>query len=279
MSTETTINEGVTLEAARNAVAELTPRLTRLLRCLPDPAVPAVGKWTAGDVAAHLAHVAELDAEAARMRIAQALDTRGVPPPRTLDDIAHLTAALLDRDPERDPMVHAARIDQAVDQLLKACLDGDRSVSWLLDKTLPRSAVCSHLVYEMLLHGRDAARGSRLTWTIPPDLARVAIEGFCLTMIPLSGKANQRHQGRPTTCEVRLRGDGRFVVSMTASGPAVLAATDRVDLRISADPTTLLLAMSGRGGRRIANALTGRLTAWGRHPIRGVRMFNGMRAT
>jgi hypothetical protein len=274
-----TVHERVTLEAARNAVAEVTPRLTALLRSLPDPAVRAVGKWTAGDVAAHLAHVAELDAEAVRGRIAEALDARGAKPPCALRDIAHLTAVLLDGDPERDPIVQAARIDHAVAQLLKTCRDGERTLPWLLDTTLSRSAVCSHLVYEMLLHGRDAAHSSRLKWTIPHDLARLAIEGFCLAMIPLSGKADRPHQGRPTACEVRLRGGGRFVVSMTDSGPAVLAASNRVDLRISADPTTLLIAMSGRDRRRLARVLTGRIVAWGFHPLHGVRMFDNMRAT
>lgn len=278
MSTESTVNERVTLEAARNAVAELTPRLSDLLRRLPDPAAPSVGAWTAGDVAAHLTHVAELDAEAARGRIAEALDARGVPPARAVRDVARMTAALLDRDPERDPRVHAARIDHAVALLLESCLDGERAVPWLLDRTLPRSAVCSHLVSEMLLHGWDAARGARLKWTIPPDLARLAIEGFYLAMIPASGNGYRARQRRPAACEVRLRGGGRFVLSMTDSGPAVSAASDRVDLRVSADPTIMLLVMSGRGGRRLTHVLTGRIVAWGRHPLRGVRILDGMRA-
>src|SRR5947207_1759267 len=66
MSTETTWAAQVSLEAARDAMAELTPNLTKLLRSVPDPAAPAVGTWTAGEVAAHLAHVVGLDLEADR---------------------------------------------------------------------------------------------------------------------------------------------------------------------------------------------------------------------
>lgn len=277
MTTETALAGRASLEAARNAVAELTPKLTNLLRSAADPAAPAVGTWTVGDVTAHLAHVVGLDLEAARGRGAEkALDELGVAPPRSLGKLRHMTAALLDRDPVRDPTVHAGRIEDGIAALLTAC-DDDRVVPWLLGLRLSRSAVCSHQLYEMLLHGLDIARGGGLEWKIPPDLAVLAIEGFVLPAIAGLGDSDPRHE-LSASCQIRLRGGGRFVLARTEAGPAVFPSSDRVDLRMSADPVTMLVAFSGRGGSRLARVLSGRILVWGPHPVRGRRVFDAITA-
>jgi uncharacterized protein (TIGR03083 family) len=188
-----------------------------------------------------------------------------------------MTAALLERDPVRDPAVQAERIEDGIAALLDACDEEDRVVPWLLGLTLPRSAVCSHQVYEMLLHGWDVAHAAGRQWTIPPDLARLAIEGFVLRAIAGLGTSDPRHQSS-ASCEIRLRGGGRFVLALTDAGPAVFAPRDRVDLRMSVDPATMLIGMSGRGGSRLARVLSGRIVAWGPHPMRGVRVFDAMKA-
>jgi uncharacterized protein (TIGR03083 family) len=278
VSTETTSVGRVSLEAARHAVAELTPKLTHLLRSVSDPAAPAVGTWTAGDVAAHLAHVVGLDLEAVRGPGAEtALEAQSVAAPRAIRELKHMTAALLDRDPVRDPTVQAARVEAGIAALLDACDEGDRVVPWLLGITLPRSAVCSHQVYEMLLHGSDIARGAGLEWTISPDLARLAIEGFVLAAIGGLGASDPRHEPL-ASCEIRLRGGGRFVLALTEAGPAVFPPRDRVDLRMSADPVAMLIGISGRGGSRLARVLSGRIVAWGPHPLRGLRVFDAIKA-
>src|SRR2546423_532896 len=140
MNTETTRVGGVSLEAARDAVAELTPKLTDLLRSVRDPSAPAVGTWSAGDVAAHLAHVIDLDLAAARGQGPEAaLDAQGVMPPPRLSELHHMTAALLDLDPVRDPSVQAGRLEAGVAALLEGCDGDDRVVPWLLGLSLPRS--------------------------------------------------------------------------------------------------------------------------------------------
>lgn len=278
MTTETTSAGRVSLEAARHAVAELTPNLTNLLRSVPDPSAPAVGTWTAGEVASHLAHVVGLDLEAARGPGAKkALEAAGVAPPPALGELKHMTAALLQGDPVRDPAVQAGRIEDGIAALLDACHEGDRPVPWLLGLTLPRSAVCSHQVLEMLVHGWDLARACGLEWTIPPDLARVAIEGFVLAIIAGLGTSDARYEPS-ASCEIRLRGGGRFVLALTEAGPAVYPARDRVDLRVSADPAVMLLGILGRGDNRLVRFLSGRIVAWGPHPLRGIRVFDAIKA-
>src|SRR5438067_2188453 len=102
----------------------------------------------------------------------------------------------------------------------------------------------------MLVHGWDIARASGLEWTIPPELACVAIEGFVLPMIDVIGGGDPHHEPL-ASCEVRLRGGGRFVLGLTEAGLAVDPPSDRVDLHISADPVTMLLSILGRNGSRL----------------------------
>lgn len=268
----------VSLEAARKAVAELTPNLATLLRSVRAPAAPAVGTWTAGDVAAHVAQVVGIDLAAVEGLGAEAaLEAAGVAAPRKLGKLKHMTAALLDHDLVRDPTVHAARVEDGIALLLETCDENNRDVPWLLGITLPPSAVCSHQVYEMLLHGWDVAHSSGLEWPIPAHLALVAIEGFVLPAVARLGGGDGQQE--PTSsCEIRLRGGGRFVLALTPTGVAILPPGRRVDLRMSADPAAMLLAMSGRGGSRWKRVLTGRIVPWGRHPMRGLRVFDAIRA-
>jgi uncharacterized protein (TIGR03083 family) len=278
VNTETTSAGRVSLETARSAVVELAPKLTKLLRSVPDPAAHAVGVWTAGDVAAHLAHVVGLDLEAARGPGAdKALEAAGIAAPPEIGELHHMTAALLDRDPVRDPAVQAGRIEDGIAALLDACDEGDRLVPWLLGLTLPRSAVCSHQVLEVLVHGWDIAHACGLEWTIPPGLARLAIEGFVLEVIAGLGTSDPRY-APSASCEIRLRGGGRFVLALTEAGPAVYPSSARVDLRMSADPVAMLLSILGRGGSRLGRVLSGRIVAWGPHPRRGLRVFDAIKA-
>jgi len=236
-----------------------------------------VGWWTVGDVGAHLAHVVGLDLEAARGRGAEAaLDAQGVTAPPHIRKLHYMTAALLDRDPVRDPAEQAGRIEAGIAALLDECEEGDRLVPWLLGTTISRAAVCSHQVCEMLVHGWDIARAAELEWTIPSDLACVAIEGFILALIGELGTTDP-HNELLASCEIRLRGGGRFVLALTQAGPAVFAPRDRVDLRISADPAAMLLVMLGRGSP-LSRVLSGRIVAWGPRPIRGMRVFDTIKA-
>jgi uncharacterized protein (TIGR03083 family) len=259
-------------------VAELTPKLTNLLRSVPDPAAPAVGEWTVGDVAAHLGHVVELDLEAVRGRGAEtALDALGVAAPPAIGELSHMTGALLHRDPVRDPRVQAGRIEDGMAALLDACREGDRRVPWLLGLALSRSDVCSHQLFEMLVHGWDVAHGAGLEWTIPPDLACLAIEGFTLAAVAGLGTSDPRHEPS-ASCEIRLRGGGSFVLALTEAGPAVFPSSDGVDLRMSADPVAMLLGISGRGDSWQARLLSGHIVAWGPHPMRGLSVFDVIKA-
>jgi hypothetical protein len=172
----------------------------------------------------------------------------------------------------------ASRIEASVALLVELCRDAERVVPWLLGAQLPRAAVCWHYVSELALHGRDIANGARLRWEIDPYHARMAIEGFYVPMIGALDAASAGDDDPDwPSCEVRLRGGGRFSFAGTGSGVTLRPPDHRVDLHISADPVAMLLVMSGRSGRLLP-ALRGRMVAWGKHPVRAMRLLARMEA-
>src|SRR5205807_10488758 len=91
------------------------------------------------------------------------------------------------------------------------------------------------------------------------------------------GTSDLRDEPR-ATCEIRLRGGGRFVLALTDAGPSILRAGDGVDLHLSADPPAMLLSILGRSGSRLSRVLSGGIVAWSAHPIRGLRVFGAIKA-
>ena len=158
----------VALDDARRALDELTPRLTGLLRSVPVPSVRAIGQWTIGDVAAHLSHVADVDLVAALGVSTDLMSSMGYPEVKDVRDVATLNATALERDEQRDPYVLAGRIEELVDHLVELTHGPDKLCDWLFGARIPLSAVCSHYVSEMAIHGRDVARAMRVPWRIDP---------------------------------------------------------------------------------------------------------------
>ena len=259
------------------ALETLTAQVTALLRTVAEPAAPAIGHWTVGEVAAHLSHVAAVDLALARGGGRDAFAAMGLPAPGDVGDVATLNAAALAGDPLRAPSVMADRIEASVALLADVGRHGREGVQWLFDTRLSPAAVCSHYVSELAVHGRDIARASGVDWPLHPEAARVAVEGFYAPIIAAMGGPDAGEGPLLASCEIRVRGGHRFVVARTPGGVAVLASAPRVDLHLSGDPVTLLLVMGGRSGR-LGPALRGRLRAWGRHPLRAMRLLESLRS-
>ena len=74
------------------------------------------------------------------------------------------------------------------------------------------------------------------------------------------------------TFGVRLRGQGTYTFVFADGGLRVGQGWDGpVDCKVGADPTTYVLAATGRLGR-VAPALTGRMVAYGRKPWLALRL-------
>jgi hypothetical protein len=260
------------------ALAELAPKFATLVRSVGDPSAHAIGHWSVGEVAAHVSHVATFEVAAVTGTGRSVMRSMGVPQPKDISEVAAMNQAVLEHDPVRDPDVLAGRIEESAAELLHLTDGEERVITWLLGARLPLSAVCSHFISELVLHGRDIAHGAKLRWRIDPLDARISIEGFYLPVIAeLGGMSVSPGDGKRTTsCEIRLRRGGRWVFAGSESGLAVLPSGPKVDLHISADPVEMLLVMSGRSGR-LGPTLRGRMFAWGRHPLRAMRMLAELR--
>jgi hypothetical protein len=84
---------GPAVDAVRHALPAAGIQFVRLLRLVPDPNRPAVGEWSVGETAAHVA-----TSPLYLLAVAQ-----GATEAEGLDEVAADNAAFLAADPERDP--------------------------------------------------------------------------------------------------------------------------------------------------------------------------------
>jgi putative sterol carrier protein len=270
----------------RQALRDVTRRFVELVGTVNDPHRIAVGDWTITQVAAHVREVTLLNSLFAldqpapdewRPVFERAKGT-------TMEGVAALNAQSLELVGDEPLHELGEQIDRQVDQLLTGTADADGSepVSWLGGTKLPLVAVLGHTTSEMFVHGRDIASAERRAFTLPAATAAVIFEAFLFELIrspDLPQFAGSRTAtAEPVSCELRLRGADRAVLVIADGRLSVEAPGSRpVDVRVSADPATMWLIMSGRIDP-VRPILTGRLAVWGRRPWRLRRLSNGLQA-
>ncbi|HEV2760514.1 MAG TPA: hypothetical protein VGV86_13195, partial [Acidimicrobiales bacterium] len=91
------------------AVATMARRISGLIRSVGDVDAPALGVWTAGELAAHLTHVFEIELDL----------INGVASPLAdLADLAELTEVRVRDEAVRDPVALARRVEDAAEAFL-----------------------------------------------------------------------------------------------------------------------------------------------------------------
>jgi len=142
----------VDLTQARAALAAVVPRLTRRIRSINDPTRHAIGVWSTGDVAVHLANAWELIPALAARRVASPL--------RELSELEVLTRVTVTRESDRDCHTVADRIDAAAAAFIEAIAGADdrATAPWLVQGVdMPLAVFACHLLSESLVHGDDIA--------------------------------------------------------------------------------------------------------------------------
>lgn len=248
----------------RLAVATMAQRVADLIRAVPDPAVPALGSWTAGQLAAHITHVFEVD-----------LDLMNeVPSPLgDLEDLAELTGSLVRDDDVDDLGALAARIEVASEAFLAvtAKVDGHAPREWLGGARVTASVVACHIVEECFVHGLDLSRAAHLPWPLERVHADLAFEGFMCPMYRALGRPSyavhqERAAGLRATYDIRIRGGGRVFFVFADGGVTIEEPSSRkVDCHLSIDPRALMLLAWHRSDLA-APMLKGQIFAWGRRP-------------
>ncbi len=272
-------------QQGQDALREEVERVTTLLRSIQDPAVPAVGSWNLGEVAAHLSQVWMALRDQARgdlSRVHQALPdiagTAGDSIVKDIWDLADLWVLAFKNDPERDLGVLADRIEAEAQQYLSECAGADPNAArpWTVEGiTFPLSIFTYHLLNETIIHGYDIAHATGRKYPIDPHHAVMALEKFIFPVFraaPPRTFSSAKAAGVRATFDVRIRGgDGHYFIfndgDLTVEGPS----SRTVDCHISADPVELLLVTFARRSQWPAIA-KGKLMAWGRKPWLGPQL-------
>ena len=247
------------LDSLRAAV----PRCTELLRRVPDPAVRAIGSWSVGDVAAHLASV--MDNNVAM------IEDAGPVLAATTAEIERMNAGWLKDDPDRDPTAAAARIERALERLTDKMRvsSGDSGIRWHGGLTLDPATLLCLTLGEVLVHGYDIATAARARWTIEAGEARTVLGGI----IELAPEYVDEDGARNFSAryELRIRGGLQATLTFVDGGLTVGRPDGTADCRISADPVAFLLVSYGRISVW-GPVLRGRMVAWGRRPWLGLKL-------
>jgi len=258
----------------RSAIAAIGARLSALVRCINHPDRPAVGDWTATDVAVHISHGVDMVTSLARGSSSMSSD---------IWDLSKLTAMMVAGESERDLGAIATRIDASVAALLTVLrdTDGNPSRQWLIEGVeLPLSSVACHALNELVVHGADIAEADGAPWPVDRAHAALVLRGFLFPVLGALGGAmvhQDEARGLTATFHIRLRGgggaylrfdDGLLAVSDAPPGP--------VDCHLSVDPLAFLMVAWGRTGQW-PPILKGQLLAYGRKPWLGLQLRSLLR--
>lgn len=246
----------------RDALAAAGSQYAAMLEQVTDPSRPAIGEWSVGETAAHVASSAPFF-----LRVA-----RGEAEPEVLGEVAAHNAAVLAADPERDPrsLAERARVGETALLTYVAQVGGDPDLELFQGAVVPLSTLLAVELAEVLVHGYDIARASGLAWPMVSGQAAAAAGG----VLPLLPHLVDRRAaaGRRLRYELRIRGGERAVLDFDDGTLGISRSVGQgVDCRLSVDPAAYLLISFARIGV-LRPMLQGKLSAWGRRPWLGVAL-------
>ena len=257
-----TYKAGITVDSLSQALTEAGQDFASMLRRVKDPDRPAIGSWTVGETAAHVARSAGYFLEVAKRETT----------PIALDDVADHNAEFLADNPERDPRALADQFENDELALLThaGSLDGDPSVELFDRVVVPVSTLLAVELGEVLVHGYDIAGASSLDWPIASDQAALTVGGLLPILPHVIDPA--KAVGFDARIAFRIRGGIEATLVFDDGVLQIEPANEqRVDCRLSVDPATYLLLSFNRISPTIPT-LKGKIVAWGRRPWLAVKM-------
>ncbi|HJV08628.1 MAG TPA: maleylpyruvate isomerase N-terminal domain-containing protein [Acidimicrobiales bacterium] len=282
---------GADPQEALAALREEVARVIELVRSIRKPDAHAIGNWTVAELAMHLTQgwiivpgMARRDLSPVFQVLPELAGRHGESVIGDVWELAGVTAAGVEADPERDPQVLADRIEARAAAYLEEAAghtaEGRRA--WLVEGTsLPMATFTCHLLNEAIMHGGDIARAEGRPWPVKPAHAALVFDGFILPVFaavdPRSMVDPANAAGLKATFDLRMRGGRSYYFTFDDGTLTIeLPSSRRVDCHISADPAALLMVAWARQSQWHAIA-RGKLVAWGRKPWLGLRFRSLMR--
>lgn len=226
------------LVALRSAVA----RTAELWRRTPDRHAPVPGlAWTAAETAAHMVGDLQEYTEALHDGGVSAIGS-GSPSKRS----AAVNAQHLTKVAERDMRRLADMLEEQAVHYIDAAGAADDTVTIATANglILTPPIMTSLLLGEQLVHGLDVARAARARWCISRTDALLVIPGV-LTIAPQYVHPTRSAEAS-VSFELRIRGGGRYRLSVHHGTADITGAGEKADCVISADPVAFLLVGYGR---------------------------------
>ncbi len=252
------------------AVATMAGRISTLIRSSHDADVAALGVWGAGDLAAHITHVFEVDRD---------LLNQVESPLADLDDLSELVQAKVRDEDAHDPAAMANRVEAAAEAFLTVArgMNGTEPRTWLGGIKATSSLLVGHIMNETFVHGVDLARASGQRWAPDRQAALLGFEWFICPMYRALGRpdwaVNQSRAAGVTAChDLRVRGGQQVFFVFADGGLTIEEPSDRmVDCHLSIDPRALMLLAWHRVGLA-PPILKGQVIPWGRRPWLSFRL-------
>ncbi|MFI5507153.1 maleylpyruvate isomerase N-terminal domain-containing protein [Mycobacterium sp. NPDC051804] len=266
----------VDLAEARRRLAAVAHRVADLLADEFDGSRSVPGlDWTLGDTAAHVAaesrsfaRLASGDLTPESMWEKYAPGTEGMASGARMSTLNRNEIAAFDRS----QLSRAGElIEEAVGDFLATTRDwpSDRLFRGIEGDIALPTATCV-VMFELLIHGDDLARGLGKRWVIAAEEARLVLSGIS-SLMPGQFDADAAGDMRATVF-LRLRGGPAFALWVHDGRLEVVPhPVDPVDCHVWADPVTFLLVSTGRRSQ-IGAVLRGKLMAWGRRPWLAARL-------
>ncbi|HEU5160206.1 MAG TPA: DinB family protein [Streptosporangiaceae bacterium] len=262
--------------AVRNSLHEATRRFADLLADTPGPAAEeakATRHWSIAETAAHVVTISHLYTSITKGG-AIPLPFPGIEErirATTVDTVADLNTEMLRQFSERDPAKLGEHLRDDVDDIMRATKDADpaETVGWLSGARVPVAGLFAHLLNEVQIHGRDIARASGRSWTIPPrdggmflelfvmGMTRESIGGFLDSTAPIPE--------RRISVEFRSKHMAPAVMVLQHRRAFIEEPGGAPDVRLSIDPVAFNLMMFGRISKARA-VLTRKVVIGGRRP-------------
>lgn len=246
----------INIDEAATALRDYTSRLCLLLRRGPDPGAPAVGSWTVGNVANHVATGIE--------NYADWLHGQDAPDIDNIKDMAQWNIETVRVSSPADLPDLADRIEAATFQFIQATQDHPTGsyVRWYAGNRIPvEVAVCMRLI-EAAIHGLDIAAATGREWAIDSDSARTMSYGLAYIAPYFVEPDRLNLEG---TLRMRIRGGAEVYYIIRDRELRVATWGPKPGWHLSVDPVAWVLVATGRRNEWIA-ALRGKILGWGRRP-------------
>lgn len=253
------------VDAVCAALVRNAEQLASVLRQTSDPSPKAIGIWSIGETANHVAGSHEYFLAAAR----------GEATLERLDEVDAGNERSLAEAPERNPSVLADRLVSGVKELVSyaGSVKGNPTVEPFVGVEVALSTVLAIELGEVLVHGYDIARAAGLPWTIEPSDALVAHREL-LALLPYL-LDEKRSAAARVRADLRIRGMEPVLVSVHDGTLDLERRTgQKVDFTMSVDPTAYLLMYFNRVDP-LSQMLRGKLLVWGRRPWK-IRTFQSV---